>query len=170
MDLLAQYSAFYSTPNTTLEEARRKIDFLKHVIESQDGYRIFCVKGKPVERETDLQILFKLVWEGSISSVDAEVNNGRGPVDFAVSRGAKDKTLVEFKLGSNSQLERNIENQVAIYEKASRTTQSYKVILFFTSQQEAKVRRILQRLKVPQDAGVVLIDARRDNKPSASKA
>ena len=168
--LVRQSSPFYLTAGTTLEETRRKIEFLKQVIENQDGYRIFYVKGKPVEREMDLQILFKLVWEGSISSVDAEVNNGRGPVDFAVSRGAKDKTLVEFKLASNSQLSKNIANQVAIYEKANRTTQSYKVVLFFTSAEEAKVKRMLQDLKVPQDAGVILIDARRDNKPSGSKA
>lgn len=168
--LVAKHSPFYSTPSATLEETRRKIEFLKHVIEDQDGYRIFYVKGEPVERETDLQILFKLVWEGSPSSVDSEVNNGRGPVDFKVSRGVSDKTLVEFKLASNSQLERNIENQVAVYERANRTTQSYKVILFFTSYEEAKVRRMLQRLKAPQDTGIILIDARRDNKPSASKA
>jgi hypothetical protein len=98
------------------------------------------------------------------------VNNGRGPVDFKVSRGARDQTLVEFKLASNPQLERNIENQVAVYEKANRTTQSYKVILFFTSHDEHKVRTLLRRLKVQQDAGIILIDARKDNKPSASKA
>ena len=168
--LISKHSPFYCTPSTTLEEARRKIEFLKQIIENQDGYRIFYVKGKPVERASDLQILFKLVWDGSPSSVDSEVNNGRGPVDFKVSRGANDKTLVEFKLASNAQLERNIENQVAIYEKANGTTQSYKVIVCFTVWDEAKVRRILQRLKVPQDAGIILIDARRDNKPSASKA
>jgi hypothetical protein len=170
VSLISKHSPFYTTPSTTLEETRKKIEFLKHVIEDQDGYKIFYVKGKPVERERDLQILFKLVWEGSPSSVDSEVNNGRGPVDFKVSRGAVDNTLVEFKLASNSQLERNIVNQLAIYEKANRTTQSYSVILFFSSHDQAKVRKLLQRLKVPQDAGFILIDARNDNKPSASKA
>ena len=168
--LIAQHSQFYQTPSNTLTETLRKIDFLKQVIENQDGYKLFYVKGKAVEREADLHILFKLVWEGSPSCVDAEVNNGRGPVDFKVSRGANDKTLVEFKLASNSQLERNIENQVAIYEKANKTTQSYKVILYFSSQEESKIRRMLQRLKVPPEAGIVLIDARKDNKPSASRA
>ena len=168
--LVSKHIDFYTTPSTTFEEARRKIEFLKHVIENQDGYKLFYVKGQPVERERDLQILFKLVWEGSPSSVDAEVNNGRGPVDFKVSRGANDQTLVEFKLASNPQIERNIENQVAIYEKANNTTQSYKVIVFFASQDQAKVQRILERLKVPQAAGIILIDARKDNKPSASKA
>ena len=170
VELIAKHSLFYTTPSNTLEETKRKIEFLKHVIEDQDGYKIFYVKGNPVEREKDLQILFKLVWEGSPSSVDAEVNNGRGPVDFKISRGAKDNTLVEFKLASNSQLERNLENQVAIYEKANRTTQSYKVILYFTEQDAIKVTSILRRLQVSQDVGIILIDARSDNKPSASTA
>lgn len=172
--LLAQklitLSEFYKLPATTLEETRKKIDYLKHVIEHEDGYRIFYVNGTVVEREKDLQILFKLVWEGSPSSADAEVNNGRGPVDFKISRGAADKTLVEFKLASNSQLEKNLENQVAIYEQANKTTQSFKVILYFTAAEEDKVLRILKRLKVEPKAGVILIDGRKDNKPSASKA
>jgi hypothetical protein len=41
--------------------------------------------------------------------------------------------------------------------------------LFFSAYDEAKVIRILRRLKVNENAGVILIDARRDNKPSASK-
>ncbi len=168
--LIAEHSQFYKTPCTTLEEARQKVAYLKQVIENQDGYKLFYVKGKAVERELDLQILFKLVWHNSPSSVDAEVNNGRGPVDFKVSRGSADKTLVEFKLASSSHLQRNIENQVAIYEKANQTTQSFKVIIFFTQREEMTVKSILRRLGVPQDAGIILIDARKDNKPSGSKA
>ena len=168
--LVAAHTRFYQTPDTTLDETRRKIDYLKQVIENQDGYRLFYVKGVPVERETDLHIMFKLLWEGSVSSVDAEVNNGRGPVDFKVSRGAHDKTLVEFKLASNSNLQRNIENQVAIYEKANGATQSYKVIIFFSSEDEKKVRKMLMRLNAPQESGIILIDARKDNKRSASTA
>ena len=168
--ILSTKSEFYELAGTTLEETKRKIEFLKHIIENQDGYKIFYLNKEPIQRESDLHILFKLVWEGSPSSVDPEVNAGRGPVDFKISRGAYDKTLVEFKLASNSQLERNLENQVSIYEKANRTTQSYKVILFFSAHEETKVKRILQRLQAPLGAGIVLIDARRDNKPSASKA
>ncbi|PXA04843.1 hypothetical protein DDZ13_05480 [Coraliomargarita sinensis] len=169
--ILQQHTEFYISSETTLEESKRKIDYLKQVIENQDGYRLFYDdKGKKIQREKDLQIAFKLVWEGSPSSADAEVNNGRGPVDFKISRGSLDATLVEFKLASNTQIEKNLQNQVEIYEAANRTTQSYKVILFFTQSDEAKVKRLIKKLKIPSDAGVILIDARRDNKPSASKA
>lgn len=169
-ELLAKQTDFFKTSTSTIEEAKKRVGYLKHVIENGDGYRLFYDrKGNPIERETDLHIAFKLVCIDSPSSVDAEVNNGRGPVDFKFSRGASDSSLIEFKLASNTQLERNIHKQVEVYENANRTTQSLKVILFFSTAHKQKVSRILKKLKVPDDAGIVLIDARRENKTSASK-
>ena len=141
------------------------------MIEHQDGYRLFYDNsGAPIKREKDLQIAFKLVWHGSPSSVDAEVNNGRGPVDFKISRGGYESTLVEFKLASNPQLERNLEKQVEIYKAANNTKNSFKVILFFDDSEERKVKDALKSMNATEDTGIILIDARRDNKPSASKA
>jgi len=168
--LLLKTGEFYLLPGGTLDETGKKIAYLKQVIENQDGYRIFYVDGKRIERERDLQILFKLVWEGSASSVDSEVNNGRGPVDFKVSRGSGDSTLVEFKLAGNSQLRRNLENQVEIYKKANNTKQSFKVILYFTQYEELLLKGILKEIDGSEAQGIVLIDARSDNKPSASRA
>jgi hypothetical protein len=86
----------------SFEECLKRVHFLRDVIENKDGYRIFYIKGKPIQREADLQILFRLTWHGSTLDVNREVNNGRGAVDFKVSRGAANATLVEFKLASNS--------------------------------------------------------------------
>jgi hypothetical protein len=125
----------------------------------------------PIRREVDLQLFFRLTWFATPSDVNREVNNGRGPVDYKVSRGSKDATLVEFKLASNSQLQRNLEKQVPIYEKASDPTNpSIKVILYFTESELRKVQDILNNLKLIDNPNIVLIDARNDNKPSASKA
>jgi hypothetical protein len=154
----------------SFDEALKRVTFLKDVIENKDGYRLFYVKGKPIQREVDLQILFRLTWCGSPYDVNREVNNGRGPVDFKISRGSKDATLVEFKLASNSQIRRNLEKQVAVYEAASDTSKSIKAILFFSDQELLKVRGILKDLGLEGRRDVVLIDARADNKPSASKA
>lgn len=170
VEQLAQRSDFYNVTGNTNVEALKRIEFLKDVIENKDGYRIFYLKGKPIQKEEDLQILYRLTWFATPSDVNREVNNGRGPVDFKISRGRADKTLVEFKLANNSQLERNLQNQVPIYEKASDTQQSIKVILYFTEQELLKVQRILNKLNLVSDKNIVLIDARRDNKPSASKA
>jgi hypothetical protein len=169
-DILRAQSDFYQTTGRTYPEALARVQFLKDVIENKDGYRLFYIKGKPIEREADLQILYRLTWYATESDVNREVNNGRGPVDFKISKGSKDATLVEFKLASNTQLERNLQNQVEIYQKASDAQASLKVIIYFTRQELGKVKRILQRLKFENNPNIILIDARKDNKLSASRA
>lgn len=152
-----------------MEEARRRVVFLKHVIEKNDGFRLFYVDGKPVKRESDLQTMFRLTWCATAFDVNAEVNNGRGPVDYKISQGKKNAGLVEFKLASNTSLEINLRNQVAIYENASDTQRSLKVILHFNESELVKVLRILSNLGLSGNQDVILIDANRDNKTSASK-
>jgi hypothetical protein len=161
---------FYKHGIDTLAEARARVEFLKHEIEHNDGYRIFYRNGQAIQRESDLQILFRLTWYATPSDFNSEVNNGRGPVDFKVSRGSKDKCLVEFKLAKNSRLSQNLRNQVAIYEKANRTDKSLKVIVYFTDEERKRVEDIRKELGLEQDTSIILIDARSDNKPSASKA
>ena len=126
--------------------------------------------GRPIERESDVHVMFDLVWSGSVSDVNREVNNGRGPADFTVSRRSADKTVIEFKLASNSQLKRNLEKQAEIYKEGSRAQNTIKVIVFFSEVQEAKVTGVLRDLRMEGAENIVLIDARADNKPSASKA
>jgi hypothetical protein len=168
--LLAADTRFYETPGNTYTESLERIRFLKHVVEDRGGYRVFYVDGRPIERESDVHVMFDLVWLGSPSDVNREVNNGRGPADFTVSRGAADKTVIEFKLASNPQIKRNLEKQAEIYKTGSRAQNAIKVIVFFSELQHAKLTGLLRDLKLEGAEHVVLIDARADNKPSASKA
>lgn len=161
---------FYATSGDSLEAARQRVLFLKHVIEDKDGYRLFYHEGKSIQRESHLQLLFKFTWFATTFDVNSEVNNGRGPADFAVSHGSSNKSLVEFKLAKTSQLKKNLENQVAVYEAASDTDKSLKVICYFSASELKRVQDILRDLKLEHNTSIILIDARSDNKPSASKA
>jgi len=164
-----QTTEFYKVKDVDSYEASiRRVQYLKQVIEDKDGYRLFYHKGKPLKREADLQVIFRLTWYASIFDVNREVNNGRGPVDYAVSKGSKDKTLVEFKLASNSSLKKNLENQVKIYEKASDTKKSIKVIMYFDQVELSKINSILNNLDLVDDKSIILIDAGND-KQSASR-
>ena len=78
---------------------------------------------------------------GSPLDVNSEVNNGRGPVDFKISCGKKNSTLVEFKLASNTKLKQNLENQVDIYKSAAETNRAIKVIMFFTEKEYASITK-----------------------------
>jgi len=161
---------FYEKSQNTYDDAIERINFLKDVIENKDGYRLFYLKGKPIQRETDLHIMYRLTWFASPVDVNREVNNGRGPVDFKLSNGDKDKTLVEFKLAKNTGLKKNLQHQVEIYKKANNTKKSIKCILYFSPEEYFRVKRILEELFLSNDKNIILINASKDDKISASKA
>ncbi len=162
VETLLEKSNFYEIKaDSSYEEALGRIEFLKQVIENNDGYRLFYIDHKPIKREEDLQIIYRLTWYASDFDVNREANNGRGPVDYAISKGSKDKTLIEFKLASNSKLKQNLSKQVEIYEKANSTQKSIKVILYFDNTELEKVHKLLKELKTENSKNIILIDAGR---------
>lgn len=167
--LLSKTSDFYRKFPTTLEEVRERVLWIKHVIEKQDGYTIFYKNKKLIGREKDLQVMVKIVWYGSVSDLSPEINAGRGPADFKSSRGALDKTMIETKLASNPRLKDNLRSQQEVHKSANRTKKGIKVILFFTKSEKEKINRVLKELGLSNDENIIVIDARQDNKPSASR-
>ena len=55
-----------------------------------------------------------------------------------------------------------------VYKAASDTDRAIKVILYFSAEEESKVITVLNELGLSGCDDIVLIDARRDNKQSAS--
>lgn len=159
---------FYNYAEDSYAEALKRVKYLKHCIEDNDVYKLFYdSNGNLIKTEEDLQLMFRLVCYGVISDVNRECNNGRGPVDYKFSKTSVDKSLIEFKLASNSKLKQNLKNQVEIYEKANDTKKSIKAILFFTDKEKERVDKILKELGLENKENVILIDAR-NNKVSAS--
>lgn len=168
---LASTTLFYEERETSYAVAMRKVVYFKEFIEYNDGYRMLWRDGEPIAKESDIQLMFRLVWEDPHGfDLNREVNNGRGPVDYKVSKGSFDKSLVEFKLARNSKLKRNLENQVNVYKKANGTDSAITAIIAYTEAEQRKVEKILNELGLQGDRSVVTIDARRDNKPSGSNA
>ena len=119
---------------------------------------LYDKQKKPLDNEKYLQLMFRLIWWGSNLSVDREVNNGRGPVDYKISMGAKDSTLVEFKLAKNPQLKRNLLNQVEVYAKAIKLSKS-KSDFFFSNEEKWRMNKILRETNLQGSDDVVVIDA-----------
>ena len=149
----------YSMEEDSFEETKKRFLFFRNVIENQDGYRLFYYNEKPIKKEIDLQIMFKFVWFESIFDLNREVNNGRGPVDYKISNGAKDKSLIEFKLASNSKLRQNLEHQVEVYGKANDTNKTLKAIMCFNESEITKTQKLLHDLNMSEDTGTYIIDA-----------
>jgi len=100
-----------------------------------------------------------------------ESDAGRGPVDFKISRGQKTKVNVELKLSSNSKLLHGYTTQLAIYDKAENTTNSFFLILILEENHMPRVEKVLKHknqmanMKLPE---IITIDT--TLKKSASKA
>ena len=161
---------FFQRPYGSYEEALQRAKFFKHYVEDNDGYTLLNPGAGRLSNEKEVQVFFGLVWYKSVFDVNREVNNGRGPVDFKVSFGSLDKSLIEFKLASNRQLKRNLEKQLAVYEAANATRTSVKAIVCYTAEEQERVARILGELDLGTEDSIVVIDARNDNKPSGSRA
>jgi len=168
ISLVNQKTKFYSLDSNSYTAALERAKYLKHVIEHCDGYRRFYLGDEPIGREEDLKILYRMTWFACEFDFNTEVNNGRGPADAIVSMGSRDKTVAEFKLASNSKLEENLKKQAEVYKTASQAQKTIKIILCFSRQDQLKVNKILKNNGWEVEESIVVIDARKDNKPSAS--
>jgi len=153
---------------TSFEEACRRLTRFKHWIEDNDGSK-FLRDIKDVN-ECHLQQLFKYACTMTPSSYcfDREVNNGRGPVDFLVSKGTNDRTIIEFKLASNKEFENSLQFQMEVYRKANETLNSILVVFYFNIGELEKVHNLFNKYQTDIDNSRIIIDCRSD-KPSASK-
>jgi len=168
---IAAKTNLYRAHWSSYDEAREAVAVFKHYVEHKDGYKqINRGGGKPFASEKEVQTFFGLVLARSRFDVNREPNNGRGPVDFKISSGAHDTALIEFKLAKSSSLKRNLQKQVEIYKTANKTLYAMTVVSAYTASQMDKIERVLDELGISCDPSVVVIDARGDNKPSASIA
>lgn len=93
---------------------------------------LYDSNGKP-KHESAAQLLYYGIADSYCKANDLDLiregNNGRGPVDFKLSRGAADKALVEVKLTSNKQLIHGIKTQLPIYMRQENVKKSLYLII-----------------------------------------
>ena len=151
-------------PNDSYKESMQRIDDFKRYLEYND----LSILIDQNEKERSLQLLFKLIWRNTSFDFNAETNNGRGSLDFKVSKGSGDKTIIEFKLASNTKLKQNLKNQVEIYKKANNTKKSITALFFFNGKEKKRIESILDSLQMNKQESIIVIDCTKQ-KISASK-
>ena len=154
-------------PNSYKESIERALYF-KECVELHDNYKNLYDGDNPANEDW-IQRMFWFVWYGSESDINREPSNGLGEPDFTASQGRKDKTIIEFKLAKSSSLEKNIINQLEKYKEVNKTDNGIWVIVFFTFEEHEKVIKILKKHGLDKNENYILVDARKDNKISASK-
>ena len=150
-------------PEDSYKEALYRVKKFKTHLEDKDIYKLLEGNNK----EYRLQKLFSLFCNHTDYCLDAEVNNGRGAVDFKISKGIHNQTLIEFKLASNSKILQNLKNQTDIYCKANGTKNVVIAIFYFTHKEHEKITKILNKLNLSNKENYIIVNCI-PNKPSAS--
>ena len=148
----------------SIDDCLERIVFFKKTLESNSN--TLQIKETKLQ-EKQLQLMFKMTTYDSLFDYNSEVNNGRGPIDFIVSMGSKDKIGLELKLASNTKLKQNLMNQGRIYQKDSGLKHVVKIIFYFDDEELKRVERVLKEIgKQVDNREIFLIDCRK--KESAS--
>lgn len=171
--LKATYKMPETVATTSYDAAMDILENFKQWVEFHRGSSVINgVSQKPSEKLVQKMIhavaqMFcdKFNWDFS-----PEVDSGRGPVDFKISRGI-DKTVIELKLTSNRECVHGLEVQIEEYAKAEGTNNKIFVIVD-TGSNSYRVKEVQCKSKEMLAAGlspatVIVIDA--VPKKSASK-
>ncbi|MCX0408439.1 hypothetical protein PL326_04170 [Clostridium perfringens D] len=92
----------------------------KDFIENKGGWKICEDRDEKIVQKV-FQIIADIYCQLYNFDLSAEVNNGRGPVDFKISNGSYNKIMIEIKLTSNPKLKDGIKSQLPIYLKQENT-------------------------------------------------
>jgi hypothetical protein len=152
-------SDFFKLEATTLEGAQKKIDCFKDIVENKEGYKEFYHQGTPIKLESNFQAIFKFIWEDSSFSSKSEKHS------TSETRNQKSEEIrIQSKLANSPQLRSDLENQIAAHRNKNGPTSSFTVVIYFSEAEFDKLKGIITEIDEAQNAGIILIDARRDNK------
>lgn len=153
--------------------------YYKDFVELRSGYKLLWNESKTSPRsEEDVQILFKGILDEHCraNNIDftREVNQGMGPVDFRFSSGYTNRVLLEAKLAKNSKFWNGLKKQLPKYMKIDSCKLGIFLVIAFTDKDIKRVNDIQDIARETEEyynitIKTVVVDARIDNKESASK-
>lgn len=153
--------------------------YYKDFIELRSGYKLLWNETKTVPRsEEDVQLLFKGILDEHCraNNIDftREVNQGMGPVDFRFSCGYSNRVLLEAKLAKNSKFWNGLKKQLPKYLKIDACKNGIFLVIVYNDKDIKRINNIQDIAKETAeyykvDIKIIIVDARTDNKESASK-
>lgn len=129
------------------EQIEGTLEWVEHTLKYGYAYKMFWADGKPLGESCAhnyLRTVFESHFLDSEVQVDHEVEIGTGQIDFRLTQGAKEKVIIEVKMGSNPKLQQGLEKQLPHYMAAEKCNQAFYVIF---CQTEAEIKRAEQAVK-----------------------
>lgn len=166
---------------TFLDWVRALMLEFKHAVEETDLWSVLWDdKLRQHRQEKIVQAVASTMWAAQCKAagvdLSREVNIGRGPVDFKFSDGWQRRALTEVKLIKSTQFFSGASKQLPQYLKSESVRGGFYLAVGFTDRDfdDDRLQRVVdtcQSLSRQKDIKIeaIFVDARHDNKPSASK-
>lgn len=165
--------------NVFYETIKKFAIYYKEFIELHSGYKLLWDESRTTPRnEEDVQLLFKGILDEHCraNNIDLtrEVNQGMGPIDFRFSCGYSNRVLLEVKLAKNSRFWNGLKKQLPQYMKIDSCTKGIFLVVVYSDKDVKRINEIQDIRKETVethnvDIEVIVVDARVDNKESASR-
>lgn len=129
-----------TNPQELVAAVRDLAEQFRRAIEDNGGNRLLykrtgirkILKDKP-HHEDVAQSLFYMIADIYCQQADIllsrEPNAGRGPVDFSLGTGRKNKVVVEIKKSNNKELENGYNKQLRAYQKAEAAHHAFYIVI-----------------------------------------
>ena len=123
---------------------------------------------KEVAWQTIFNVYADMFIEVNNLDLSAEAKTGRGPVDFKISKGSKERFLVEMKLSTNKKYKQGLTKQLEAYEKATNNVKKvYYIYINFENNDDRYQELIDLNNASKRKADIIFVEGRL--LPSASK-
>ena len=133
----------------------KMLETFKNYVENQGGWKlIYNDDGSPKSESACQHLFLGIVRHYCIANnidISPEVNIGRGPVDFKMSRGSEFNAMIEMKLAKNSKFWNGLERQLPKYIDAENAKIGKFIVIAFTENDVKKLKNIRGRVAMVND-------------------
>ncbi|MEC0093820.1 hypothetical protein [Paenibacillus macquariensis] len=168
--------ANFDSKEEFIEVIRGTMNKFSFYVKHKKLYKLINGSEKSLS-EKEFQILcgfyLEIYLKGFDLDISPEVDTGRGSLDFKISCGKKYKAVIEFKMDTNSNLNKGIEYQLPLYQHVTEVDYGVYAIVCIEDNSYNKNDYFREKAtEISNKYGVLIeyfcIDARK-NKESASK-
>jgi hypothetical protein len=122
----------------------------KNYVENQGGWElIHNDDGRPKSESACQRLFLGIVRHYCLANdidISPEVNIGRGPVDFKLSRGSSMTALIEMKLAKNTKFWSGLEKQLPKYLEAEDVKHGHFLVIAFSESDVGRLNNIHERV------------------------
>ena len=137
-----------ASPPTNQDELRALMEKVlkqfKHYIESQRGWSLLWNDDGSEKKESAAQLVFLGIAQNYMRmfdvEVDREVELGRGPADFKVSRGTTCRLIIEVKKAHNGKFWNGLEQQLPSYLQSDDSKAGWYLAIRYRSNKASQQR------------------------------